>query len=49
MYVDEINHFIDCINRKKQTINPLIDGIQILKIALAAKRSTKTKKMVSLK
>lgn len=49
MYLDELNHFIDCICRKKQTINPLIDGIQLLKIVLAAKHSTKTKKMVSIK
>ena len=48
MYKDELNYFIDCIYRKKQTLNPLEDGIKILKIALAAKRSNNTKRIVFL-
>ena len=49
MYVDELSHFIDCIKSKKTTINPISDGVQVLKIALAVKKSSKIKKMIKIK
>jgi predicted dehydrogenase len=48
MYVDELSHFIDCIKCKKASINPISDGIKILKIALAVKKSSKLKKMIKI-
>jgi len=48
MYYDELDHFITCVKRKKTTINPLIDGIETLKIALAIKKSSKQRKMIKL-
>lgn len=47
-YVDEINHFIACSRNNQQTINSIYDGIQPLKVALGAKRSAKTKRVVIL-
>ena len=41
MYVDEIKHFLNCIKQRKQTINPLYEGIQTLRIALSIKKSSK--------
>lgn len=49
MYVDELTHFIECVVKKKQTLNPVREGIETLKIALATKKSSKTKKMVILR
>jgi predicted dehydrogenase len=48
MYLDEIKHFIRNIRLKK---NPLVDGIEgvkTLKVALAAKKSAKIGRVVSL-
>jgi len=46
MYVNELKYFINCINSKKQTFNDIHEGVEIIKIALAAKHSSKRKKMV---
>ena len=48
MYLDELTHFLDCLKRKKETINNIYDGAETLKIALAIKKASKTKKMVRL-
>jgi len=39
MYVEEIKHFIKCVKSRTKTINPLIQGIETLKIALRVKKS----------
>ena len=39
MYVEEIKHFIKCVKNRTETINPLIQGIETLKIALRIKKS----------
>ena len=49
MYVGEIKHFLNCVRRRKKTINTLHDGIKTLNIALAMKKSSKNKKMLELK
>ena len=49
MYVDEIKHFLDCIHRKKKTINDIHQGVEILKIALAVKKSSLLKRTVQIK
>ncbi len=48
MYFDELTHFIDCIKRNKITINPLSEGIQTLKIALAIKNSSKQNRTIKI-
>ena len=48
MYQKEILHFIKCIRKRKQTINPLIDGIETLKIALAIKKSSKLGRFIKV-
>ena len=48
MYVDEIKHFIDCINRKKKPIVNETNGKKVLEIVTAAKESSKAKKVISL-
>lgn len=48
MYIDEMKHFLDCINGNSQ---PLIDGYtakEVLKIALAAKESAKSGNVIKI-
>jgi predicted dehydrogenase len=45
MYKDELDHFMNCIKNKKNTINSLDDAIDTLKIALAIRDGTKLKKI----
>jgi predicted dehydrogenase len=39
MYLDELQHFIQCVIEKEQTIIPLEAGIQVLQLALVAKKA----------
>jgi predicted dehydrogenase len=45
MYKDEIHHYIACVKKRQKSINPINEGIETLKIALAIIKSSKTKKM----
>lgn len=45
-YVDEIIHFLDCVNKHKKSSNDLKQGIETLQIALSIIKSSKQKKMV---
>tara|TARA_B100000029_G_scaffold514685_2_gene618444 strand:+ start:619 stop:1605 length:987 start_codon:yes stop_codon:yes gene_type:complete len=47
-YIDELNHFIKCLKNQEKSLNPICDGINTLKIALNAKKSSKTKRVVKL-
>ncbi|MEW6044611.1 MAG: Gfo/Idh/MocA family oxidoreductase [Thermoproteota archaeon] len=49
MFKEELAHFLDCVKKRKATINPLeTDGIKTLDIGLAIIKSSKTKKVVRL-
>ncbi len=48
-YNEEIIHFVKSVNDRKITINDLQQGIDVLKIALAAIRSSKTKKITRVR
>jgi predicted dehydrogenase len=39
MYTEELEHFMKCIKSRIETINPIIQGIETLKIALAIKKA----------
>ncbi len=39
MYTKELEHFMKCIKSRIETINPIIQGIETLKIALAIKKA----------
>jgi len=47
-YKKELKHFLYCVKIRKETINPLSHGIEILKIALSIKESSKQKKTIKL-
>jgi predicted dehydrogenase len=37
MYVEELEHFLSCVQRQRPTLNPLAGGAAALKVALAAR------------
>ncbi len=47
-YLDEIDHFLKCMQNKKSTINSLEEGIDILKISLTALKSSKQRRMLKI-
>ncbi|WP_371504472.1 Gfo/Idh/MocA family protein [Nitrosopumilus adriaticus] len=47
MYVDELDHFLNCIKLRKNTINDLSQGIETTKIALAILKSSQNNKVIS--
>lgn len=46
MYVEEIKYFLQRLKKGQKTFNTIDDGIKTLKIVLAAKKSSKLKKML---
>jgi len=48
MYVKELEHFIQCINNKKKTINDISQGEYMLKVALGIIKASKLKKFITL-
>lgn len=48
-YIDEMAHFINCIEGKEETLIDITDGLEVLKIALAAKESAKNGKIIKIK
>lgn len=49
LFLDEMTHFLDCVKTRRRPIVDLVDGLQSLKMALAAKESMKTGLPVQLK
>ncbi|MBU4189571.1 MAG: Gfo/Idh/MocA family oxidoreductase [Candidatus Thermoplasmatota archaeon] len=47
-YIDEIKHFINCINRKKKPVVNEIDGKRVLEIVMGVKESSKAKRIIFL-
>ena len=49
MFKEEIDHFINCVKNRRQSINPIEkDGIITTKIALAMMKSSKTCKVIKI-
>jgi len=48
MYIDEIKYFLNIVEKKEQSINPLKQGIDTLDIILAAKKSSVIEKVVKI-
>jgi predicted dehydrogenase len=44
-YINEIKHFLDCCKNKKNTFAPLEDGIDTMKLILAAEKSHKNENL----
>lgn len=48
LYLDEMAHFLSCINKNEQPLCTLDDGINALRIALAAKQSAREGSIIKL-
>ena len=49
MFKEELIHFLNCVKKRKTTINPLEDdGIETLKIGLGIINSSKARKMIKI-
>jgi predicted dehydrogenase len=42
MYIRELEHFIDCVRHRKKPLISLDDGIKVLQVAMAAKKSAQS-------
>lgn len=48
MYIEEVKHFLRCISRKEKPLIDVEDAKRTLEIALAAKRSARTGRMIKV-
>lgn len=48
MYIDEMQHFVNCLKGIEKTTLDIFGGVEDLKIALAAKQSAKENRFISL-
>ena len=48
MYEEELKHFLNCVKKRKRSINDIFEGKKNLELALAIKKSSKIKKMVKI-
>jgi predicted dehydrogenase len=48
LFLDQLKHFVDSVARKSEPAVPIAEGIKSLKLALAAKRSIESGKVISL-
>jgi predicted dehydrogenase len=48
MYVDEIEHFLSCVENNRETVSPVRQGYRDLKVALAAKESASSERHVTI-
>ncbi|MBW1740294.1 MAG: Gfo/Idh/MocA family oxidoreductase [Deltaproteobacteria bacterium] len=48
MYFNELRHFLGCVRGAEEPIVPIEDGLRVLEIALAAKRSSQERKAIAL-
>lgn len=46
MYVEEVKHFLECVEGRKETITPFSHGVRVVELITAAKRSSEKKKFV---
>lgn len=45
MYINEMQHFLDCVKNRKRPLIPLEEGVHTMKIILASEKSSKTRKL----
>ena len=49
MYIDELKHYFKCIKNNKKTINDIDDGIKTLEVILAAKKSSQSGNLITIR
>lgn len=49
MYIEEAEHFLDCVENKKTTITPIERGLEVLNLIYKAKESSEKNKVIIIK
>ena len=49
MYEKELRHFVQCVKRRKNSLNDISQGQYVLKVALGIIKSSKLKRTVTIK
>jgi hypothetical protein len=49
MYLDELSHFMACLEGRETSMQDVFEGARVLEVALAAKRSSDTGAFVLVK
>jgi predicted dehydrogenase len=47
IYIDEMRHFLECVAQRRPTTLPVSEGVRVMALALAAKRSAQEKRLVN--
>jgi predicted dehydrogenase len=47
MYLDEMQHFLDCVRNRRQSLLPISEAVAVMQIVFAAKESARQGKLVS--
>jgi predicted dehydrogenase len=48
MYVDEMKHFLECLEQKRRTTLPIPDAVALMQVVFAAKASSEQRKMADV-
>ena len=48
MYLDEMRHFLTCVSQDEESVSNVLNGSEVLRLALAAKSSANTGRVVDL-
>jgi predicted dehydrogenase len=48
IYVDEMRHFLECVERRRPTTLPVAEAVRVMALALAAKRSAAERRFVDV-
>jgi predicted dehydrogenase len=48
IYLDEMQHFVECVRSRKQTVLPIREAVSVMQIAFAAKQSARQRAAVSI-
>lgn len=48
MYVEEIKHFLQCVEKQQETVTPIEEGAAVLRLICAAKDSAEKNKVIKL-
>ncbi|HWZ83140.1 MAG TPA: Gfo/Idh/MocA family oxidoreductase [Terriglobales bacterium] len=48
MYIDEMRHFLDCVQERKETMLPVADAARVMEFVFAAKQSASERRVITL-
>jgi len=49
MYLDEMQHFLDCVRERKPTVSPIPDAVTLMDVVFAAKQSARSRCSVAIR